>query len=97
MAPVRGAAEKRMSGLDIFAWIVLVVFVASTVFVIVFMAMWPGMVARRRNHPWAEAVAIGGWVTLFLGFVLWPVVLIWAYVDVPANPVRGAGNTESAR
>lgn len=86
-----------MSGLDIFAWIVLVVLVASTVFVVVFMAMWPGMVARRRNHPWAEAVAIGGWVTLFLGFVLWPVVLIWAYVDVPANPGRGTGDAETAR
>lgn len=74
-----------MSGLDIFAWIVLIVLVVSTLFVIVFMAMWPGMVAKRRNHPWAEAVTIGGWVTLFLGFVLWPIVLIWAYVDVPAQ------------
>lgn len=86
-----------MSGLDIFAWIVLVVLVASTVFVVIFMAMWPGMVARRRNHPWAEAVAIGGWVTLFLGFVLWPVVLIWAYVDVPANPGHRTGDAEAAR
>lgn len=86
-----------MSGLDIFAWIVLVVLVASTVFVIVFMAMWPGMVARRRGHPWAEAVAIGGWVTLFLGFVLWPVVLIWAHVDVPPNPRRPTAEGEGAR
>jgi len=77
-----------MSGLDVFAWIVLIVLVASTAFVVVFMAMWPGMVAKRRNHPWAEAVTIGGWVTLFLGFVLWPIVLIWAYVDVPARRSR---------
>lgn len=86
-----------MSGLDIFAWIVLIVLAASTVFVIVFMAMWPGMVARRRNHPWAEAVSVGGWVTLFLGFVLWPAVLIWAYVDVPARPGPAASETEAAR
>jgi len=79
-----------MSGLDIFAWIVLIVLVVSTLFVIVFMAMWPGMVARRRNHPWAEAVTVGGWVTLFLGFVLWPIVLIWAYVDVPVRPLSVA-------
>lgn len=82
-----------MSGVDIFAWIVLLVLTASTIFVIVFMAMWPGMVARRRNHPWAEAVSIGGWITLFLGFVLWPIVLIWAYVDVPAGPAAGGGET----
>jgi hypothetical protein len=86
-----------MSGLDIFAWIVLVVLLASTVFVVVFMAMLPGMIAKRRNHPWAQAVAVGGWVTLFLGFVLWPVVLIWAYVDVPL-PVGGrAAGSEAVR
>lgn len=72
-----------MSGLDIFAWIVLIVLVASTVFVVVFMAMLPGMIAKRRNHPWAAAVQVAGWVTLFFGFVLWPVALIWAYVDIP--------------
>jgi uncharacterized BrkB/YihY/UPF0761 family membrane protein len=72
-----------MSPLDIFAWIVLVVMLASTVFVLVFLAMLPGMIARKRNHPWTQAVTVGGWVTLFLGFALWPIVLIWAYVDVP--------------
>lgn len=77
-----------MGFIDIFAWIVLIVLAVSTVAVIVFLAMLPGMVARRRNHPWAQAVTVGGWVTLFLGFVLWPIVLIWAYVDVPAAKER---------
>ncbi|MBA4222140.1 MAG: hypothetical protein C0458_15545 [Methylobacterium sp.] len=77
-----------MAPLDIFAWIVLVVLIVSTVIVIAFMGSLPGVIARKRNHPWAEAVTVGGWVTLFLGFVLWPVVLIWAYVDVPTNPRR---------
>jgi prepilin signal peptidase PulO-like enzyme (type II secretory pathway) len=83
-----------MSMLDIFAWLVLVVLVFSTIAVVVLAAMLPGMIARRRGHPWAQAVAIGGWVTLFLGFVLWPVVLIWAYVDVPVRQVTDA---EAAR
>jgi len=86
-----------MSTLDIFAWIVLLVLVASTVLVVVLMAMLPGMIARSRNHPWAEAVSIGGWVTLFLGFVLWPVVLIWAYVDVPLPAGRATDKAEAAR
>jgi hypothetical protein len=34
-------------------------------------------------------VTVAGWVTLVFGFVLWPVVLIWAYVDVP-RVQRGA-------
>ncbi|TCL75532.1 DUF3302 domain-containing protein [Rhizobium sp. BK251] len=72
-----------MSIIDFFAWIVLIVLVLSTVAVIVFLAMLPGMIAKKRNHPWAQAVTVGGWVTLFLGLALWPLVLIWAYVDVP--------------
>ncbi|MFC5755645.1 DUF3302 domain-containing protein [Rhizobium sp. GCM10022189] len=72
-----------MSVLDMFAWIVLVVLVLSTVAVVVFLAMLPGMIATQRHHPWAQAIAVAGWITLFLGFALWPIVLIWAYVDVP--------------
>jgi hypothetical protein len=26
---------------------------------------------------------VAGWVTLICGFALWPVALIWAYVDIP--------------
>jgi len=72
-----------MTGLDVFAWVVLIVLIISAVFVIVFMAMLPGMIAKSRNHPWTQAVMVAGWVTLFFGFVLWPVAVIWAYVDVP--------------
>ena len=80
-----------MTGLDIFAWIVLIVLVISTVFVIVFMAALPGMIAKKRNHPWATAVQVAGWVTLFFGFVLWPLVVIWAYVDAPERRNSGEG------
>ena len=78
--------------IDLFAWIVLIILALSTVAVIVFLAMLPGYIAKKRDHPWAQAVAVAGWVTLFLGFALWPVVLIWAYVDIPA-----AAKGEAAR
>jgi hypothetical protein len=74
-----------MSPIDIFAWIVLVVVLATFVAVFVAMGMMPGRIAHQRGHPWAQAVAVGGWATLICGFVLWPLVLIWAYVDVPTN------------
>ena len=80
-----------MSMLDIFAWLVLVVLLFSTIAVVVMVAMLPGTIARRRGHPWAEAVALGGWVTLFLGFVLWPLILIWAYVYVPTRRAAQVG------
>lgn len=83
-----------MSFLDIFAIIVLLVAVASAVAVLVVMGMAPGYVARRRGHPWAEAVSVAGWITLIFGLVLWPLAFIWAYVDVPA---RRSGSVETPR
>ncbi|MEH2512433.1 membrane-bound acyltransferase YfiQ involved in biofilm formation [Nitrobacteraceae bacterium AZCC 1564] len=74
-----------MSTLDVFAWIVLIILVVSA-FAIFFIAGWlPGHIAKRRGHPYAQAVTVAGWVTLICGFVLWPLTLIWAYVDVPAS------------
>ena len=50
----------------------------------------PGHIARSRGHPWAQAVLMAGWITLFFGFALWPLALIWAYVDAPAPRPRGS-------
>ncbi|MHB0771637.1 DUF3302 domain-containing protein [Bradyrhizobium sp. 5.13L] len=73
-----------MNGLDLFAWAVLAILLAVMVSVIWLMGSLPGHVAKRRSHPWAEAVTVAGWVTLMFGLALWPLALIWAYVDVPA-------------
>ena len=74
-----------MAFIDVFSWIVLLVVIALVVAVFVALGMMPGRIARRRRHPWAEAVAVGSWATLICGFVFWPLVLIWAYVDAPAR------------
>jgi hypothetical protein len=63
--------------------------IGCTISIIVFLAVLPGMIARKRKHSWEKAVTVAGWVTLFLGFALWPLVIIWAYVDVPTRE-RGA-------
>ncbi|WP_034994806.1 DUF3302 domain-containing protein [Beijerinckia mobilis] len=74
-----------MSFLDIFAGIVLLVAVASAIGVFLLLGLAPGYVARKRGHPWAEAVAVAGWITLVFGLIFWPLAFIWAYVDVPAH------------
>ena len=77
-----------MSGYDIFAWIVLVILLASAI---------GGVLYRRlAARPYREVAQpslcagsdVAGWITLFFGFALWPVALIWAYVDVPARARR---------
>ena len=73
-----------MAFFDIFAWIVLIILIGAGVAVVVLLGLWPGKVARARNHPQSEAIAIGSWLTLLLGFVLWPLVVIWAYIKPSA-------------
>ena len=71
-----------MSGLDIFAWIVLIILVVCVGAVFCIAGWLPGHIAKTRGHP-ADAVTVAGWITLICGFALWPVALIWAYVDIP--------------
>ncbi|MBW7972332.1 DUF3302 domain-containing protein [Bradyrhizobium sp. BR 10289] len=74
-----------MSGYDLLAWVVLAILLAVVVLVVWLMGAMPGNVARRRGHPWADAVSVAGWITLIFGLALWPIAMIWAYVDVPAK------------
>jgi hypothetical protein len=74
-----------MSFIDVFAWIVLIVLISMVVVIFLALGMAPGIIARRRQHPWAQAVMVGGWATLICGLLLWPLILVWAYVDVPTK------------
>ena len=70
-----------MDGLDIFAWIVLIVLVATAVIAWIVLAMLPGRIARNRNHPQAEAINISGWLGALAFGIFWPLALIWAFYD----------------
>jgi hypothetical protein len=74
-----------MDWLDLFAWVVLAILVVSVIAMIFIAGSLPGHIARTRGHPQQQAVRMAGWITLFLAFPLWPVALIWAYLDVPAR------------
>lgn len=80
-----------MGFIDYFAIFILVVLIVCAIAVVVALGMAPGHFAKQRNHPWAEAVEVAGWVTLICGFVLWPLALIWAFVDAPAPAQRTPG------
>jgi hypothetical protein len=71
--------------IDILAWIVLLILAASAIAIFFIAGSLPGHVAKSRVHLWATAVTVAGWVTLICGFALWPIALIWAYVDIPAR------------
>lgn len=72
-----------MSGLDIFAGIVLVVLICTALAVFVFLAMLPGRIARQRNHPQYEAITIAGWLGAIALGIFWPLALVWAFYVSP--------------
>ena len=79
-----------MTGYDIFAWIVLIILIASAIGVFCIAGWLPGRIAKSRNHPYAQAVTVAGLITLIFVFALWPIALSWAYVDVPGRKAGGA-------
>ena len=68
-----------MTGLDIFATIVLILVIATVVGILVVLAMMPGKIAAQRNHPQAEAVKVAGWLGMLTG-IIWILAMIWAYI-----------------
>ena len=76
-----------MSGIDIFAWVVLVVIIASVVVVFVVLGMLPGKIAQERQHPQAQAIQVASWLALIFGVVAWPFVMVWAYLRPVARPL----------
>ena len=78
--------------LDLFAWIVLLILVASVAAMIFIAGSLPGHIARTRNHPQQQAVRMAGWITLFLALPLWPLAMIWAYLDWPARRMEAEGD-----
>lgn len=79
-----------MSGLDIFAWIVLIVLICTAISIFVFLAMLPGRIAQQRNHPQYEAVNVAGWLGAIALGVFWPLALVWAFYVSPGQELPQA-------
>ena len=74
-----------MTGLDIFALIVLIVLIICGLGVWAMLGMFPGKIARQRNHPQADAINVCGlWGAITLG-ALSPIAFIWAYTNPSAS------------
>ena len=74
-----------MGFMGIFALIVLTCLVATVIGVVVWLAMLPGKIAFKREHPQAEAIRMAGWLGILTGIV-WILALIWAYTRAGAGP-----------
>ena len=64
--------------LDAFALLVLLVLVATGIWLFVIIGRIPGRIARAAEHPQAEAINLLGWFGLAAGGVGWVLALVWS-------------------
>jgi hypothetical protein len=62
------------------------VLIAAVVAIWVILGMLPGRIARKRNHPQAEAINMCGWWGVITLGILLPLAFIWAYTRPVAKP-----------
>lgn len=74
--------------LDYFALGVLIFVFLVVFYGIIILHDIPYLIAKKRNHPHADAIHVAGWVSLFTLHVIWPFLWIWATLY---RPERGWG------
>ena len=80
-----------MTGLDLFALIVLIVLALALLALWVILGALPGRIAHARKHPQAEAIAVCGWWGVLTMGLLLPVAFIWAYTRPGGPPASDSG------
>jgi len=78
-----------MDALDIFALIVILLLLAVVIWLVVLLGSWPGNIARKRNHPQAEAIAALGWIGIITLGASWLIAIVWAYY-IPSRDKQSA-------
>jgi Protein of unknown function (DUF3302) len=63
----------------ILAFVVLLLVIGLAIGAVIVLAMLPGKIARRRNHPQAEAINVLSWLGILTFGILWVVAMAWAY------------------
>ncbi len=69
--------------LDYFALGVLIFVFLVIFYGIIILHDIPYLIAKKRNHPHADAIHVAGWVSLFTLHVIWPFLWIWATLYRP--------------
>ena len=80
--------------MEIFALIILLVLVVTILAVWALLGMYPGKIARERNHPQADAIAVCGWWGAITLGILTPLAFIWGYTN-PSAPLTGQQAVDS--
>ena len=69
---------------DVFAFVVFGILFLAIIVAIVGLGSLPGNIARRRDHPQADAITAAGWIGIASLGILWPIAFVWAFLR-PTN------------
>jgi magnesium-transporting ATPase (P-type) len=75
---------------DAAALLLLIVLLFVSIIAAISLGTLPGNIARKKNHPQAEAITVLGWMGL-LFVVLWPIAFVWAFVRSNERSSMGKG------
>ena len=78
-----------MDALSYFALAVLFLVVLVLAYGMIAIHDIPYHMALKRNHPHADAIHAGGWISLFTLHAIWPFLWIWATAYHPVGGYRG--------
>lgn len=82
--------------LDVFDYIAFAVFallLVVAVVLVVSLGQLPGRIAQKRGHPQAAAINVTSWLGIATLGLLWPLALIWAFLN--PFPVHSSGPVET--
>jgi hypothetical protein len=60
------------------------VLLVAAVVIVVTLGSLPGQIAHKRGHPQAAAITVASWLGLATSAILWPMALIWAFLNPSA-------------
>ena len=75
--------------LDIFALIVIALLLAMVIWLVVLLGNMPGDIARKRNHPQAQAISALGWIGVITLGLSWFIAIVWAYYKPETSTAIG--------
>lgn len=73
-----------MGVLDIVSFLILAILIVGALSLILIIAAIPGVLAKKRRSPWAEAINVAGWIGVLLP-PIWMLALIAAFVRPPVG------------
>ena len=84
-----------MGVLDIFALLVILLLIGVVIWLVVLLGSMPGDIARKRNHPQADAITALGWIGIITLGPAWLAALVWAYTKPHRAPDLGTSDLKA--